>query len=168
MWLPGLQHRFLAVLAYVAFVQQCAARGNQKNGARMPGQSTIGRVAFSVSLKAHLPFRFTQTRDARALYGKRRLLSWLKTLRKHFREELSSGKFKIDMLAGKTVTELMESRDERVRLDAAKYYTACRMGWKETNFNEQGPSPSTGRANGAGLPKTRKRGKLANEPAAIW
>jgi hypothetical protein len=91
-----------------------------------------------------------------------------KTLRKHFREELSSGKFKIDMLAGKTVTELMESRDERVRLDAAKYYTARRMGWKETNFNEQGPSPSTGRANGAGLPKTRKRGKLANEPAAIW
>ena len=27
----------------------------------------------SVSLKAHLPFRFTQTRDARALYGKRRI-----------------------------------------------------------------------------------------------
>jgi hypothetical protein len=25
--LPGLQHRFLAVLPYVAFVQQCAARG---------------------------------------------------------------------------------------------------------------------------------------------
>jgi len=23
-------------------------------------------------------------------------------------------------------------------------------------------------ANGAGLPKTRKRGKLANDPAAIW
>jgi predicted transcriptional regulator len=36
-----------------------------------------------------------------------------KTLRKHFREELSSGKFKVDMLAGKTVTELMDSRDER-------------------------------------------------------
>ena len=95
--------------------------GIQKNGARMPGQSTIGRVASarcsrsraafvkynghsgltggatnfrqrttlpvtssissinssaiavrSVSLKAHLPFRFTQTRDARALHGKRR------------------------------------------------------------------------------------------------
>jgi hypothetical protein len=28
------------------------------------------------------------------------------------------------------------------------------------------PSPST-RANGAGLPKTRKRGKMANGPAAI-
>ena len=41
------------------------------------------------------------------------------------------------MTAGKTVTELMESRDERVRLDAAKYYTARRMGWKETNVNEQ-------------------------------
>ena len=60
-----------------------------------------------------------------------------KTLRKHFRVELSSGKFKVDMLAGKTVTELMESRDERVRLDAAKYYTARRMGWKETSVNEQ-------------------------------
>jgi hypothetical protein len=60
-----------------------------------------------------------------------------KTLRKHFRVELSSGKFKVDMLAGKTVTELMKSRDERVRLDAAKYYTARRMGWKETSVNEQ-------------------------------
>jgi AraC-like DNA-binding protein len=60
-----------------------------------------------------------------------------KTLRKHFRDELSSGKFKVDMLAGKTVTELMKSKDERVRLDAAKYYTARRMGWKETNVNEQ-------------------------------
>jgi AraC-like DNA-binding protein len=60
-----------------------------------------------------------------------------KTLRKHFRDELSSGKFKVDMTAGKTVAELMKSRDERVRLDAAKYYTARRMGWKETNVNEQ-------------------------------
>jgi hypothetical protein len=60
-----------------------------------------------------------------------------KTLRKHFREELNSGKFKVDMLAGKTVTELMKSRDARVRLEAAEYYTARRMGWKETNVNEQ-------------------------------
>ena len=60
-----------------------------------------------------------------------------KTLRKHFREELNSGKFKVDMLAGRTVTELMKSGEERVRLDAAKYYTARRMGWKETNVNEQ-------------------------------
>jgi hypothetical protein len=50
--------------------------------------------------------------------------SYEKTLRKHFRVELSSGKFKVDMTAGKTVVELMKSRDERVRLDAAKYYTA--------------------------------------------
>ena len=55
------------------------------------------------------------------------------TLRKHFRDELSSGKFKVDMTAGKTVAELMKSRDERVRLDAAKYWTARRMGWKETS-----------------------------------
>jgi hypothetical protein len=38
-----------------------------------------------------------------------------KTLRKHFRDELSSGKFKVDMLAGKIVTELMKSKDERTR-----------------------------------------------------
>jgi predicted transcriptional regulator len=60
-----------------------------------------------------------------------------KTLRKHFQDELSGGKFRVDMIAGKTVVELMKSRDERVRLEAAKYYTARRMGWKETNVNEQ-------------------------------
>jgi predicted transcriptional regulator len=43
-----------------------------------------------------------------------------KTLRKHFREELSGGKFKVDMLAGKTVTELMESRDERATASPAQ------------------------------------------------
>jgi AraC-like DNA-binding protein len=59
------------------------------------------------------------------------------TLRKHFREKLSSGKFKVDMSAGKTLVELMKSRDERVRLEAAKYWTARRMGWKETSVNEQ-------------------------------
>jgi hypothetical protein len=41
------------------------------------------------------------------------------------------------MTAGKTLIELMKSRDERVRLEATKYYTARRMGWKETNVNEQ-------------------------------
>ena len=41
-----------------------------------------------------------------------------KTLRKHFRVELNGGKFKVDMTAGKTLVELMKSRDDRVRLDA--------------------------------------------------
>ena len=50
--------------------------------------------------------------------------------------ELNSGKFKVDMLAGRTVTELMKSGEERVRLDAARYYTARRMGWKESNVSE--------------------------------
>jgi predicted transcriptional regulator len=49
-----------------------------------------------------------------------------KTLRKHFRDELSGGKFKVDMIAGKTVTELMRSKDERIRLEAVKYYTSRR------------------------------------------
>jgi hypothetical protein len=35
-----------------------------------------------------------------------------KTLRKHFRGELNSGKFKVDMTAGKNLVELMKSRDE--------------------------------------------------------
>ena len=35
---------------------------------------------------------------------------------KHFRDELSGGKFKVDTTAGKTLIELMKSRDERVRL----------------------------------------------------
>jgi hypothetical protein len=35
-----------------------------------------------------------------------------KTPRKHFREELNSGKFKFDMLAGRTVTELMKFKDD--------------------------------------------------------
>jgi hypothetical protein len=59
-----------------------------------------------------------------------------KTLRKHFRAELNSGKFKLDMIAGRTVAELMKDKDSRVRLEAAKYYTARRMGWKETSVNE--------------------------------
>jgi hypothetical protein len=52
------------------------------------------------------------------------------------RVELNSGKFKVDMTAGKNLVELMKSRDGRVRLDATKYYTTRRMGWKETNVNE--------------------------------
>jgi hypothetical protein len=60
----------------------------------------------------------------------------LPTLYKHFREELDEGKFKVDMLAGKTIAEMMKVRDDRVRLDAAKYYSARRMGWKETSVNE--------------------------------
>ena len=59
---------------------------------------------------------------------------WL--LRKHFRVELSGGKFKVDMTAGKTLVELMKSRDERVRLEATKYYTARRMGWKEATAQQ--------------------------------
>jgi hypothetical protein len=44
-----------------------------------------------------------------------------KMLRKHFRRELDNGKFKLDMIAGKTLVELMRSRDERARLEATKY-----------------------------------------------
>jgi AraC-like DNA-binding protein len=57
-----------------------------------------------------------------------------KTLRKHFRDELSGGKFKVDMTAGKTVVELMKSRDERVRLEAAKWKLSNRRGYRCNHF----------------------------------
>ena len=50
-----------------------------------------------------------------------------------------------------------------VRLNDGKFGNFQRSAWRRLV-----PSPSTARANGAGLPKTRKRGKLANDPAAIW
>ena len=54
------------------------------------------------------------------------------TLYKHFRQELDYGKFKLDMLAGNTIKKSMgQAEDERVRLDAARFYAARRMGWKE-------------------------------------
>jgi hypothetical protein len=49
-----------------------------------------------------------------------------KTLRKHFREELDGGMFKLDMIAGGTIAALLKSNDERVRLETAKYYTCVR------------------------------------------
>jgi hypothetical protein len=55
-----------------------------------------------------------------------------KTLRKHFREELDGGKFKLDLLVGSAFVKALKSDDERIRLDAVKFYMARRMGWKET------------------------------------
>lgn len=60
----------------------------------------------------------------------------LKTLRKYFRAELNSGKFKLDMKAGKAISGLMNDKDPRVKLEAAKWYSARRMGWKETSVTE--------------------------------
>ena len=59
------------------------------------------------------------------------------TLRKHFREELDGGKFKADMKVGGNMYALTQSADEQVRLRACQWWTARRMGWKETNVNEQ-------------------------------
>jgi hypothetical protein len=68
---------------------------------------------------SHFPVPCCSTRDARARGGEIELDTQAeianqlgiqeKTLRKHFREELSSGKFKVDMLADKTLVELMKS-----------------------------------------------------------
>jgi hypothetical protein len=45
----------------------------------------------------------------------------------------------------KTLVELMKSRDDRVRLDAAKYYTARRMGWKKQPLSATTSIVSTSR-----------------------
>jgi len=58
------------------------------------------------------------------------------TLVKHFRDELISGKFKVHVKAGSTVVKMLDSKDERVALESAKWYTARRMGWKETTVTE--------------------------------
>src|SRR3977135_4413593 len=48
------------------------------------------------------------------------------------------------------------------RLDEEKFGNCQRSAWRRLV-----PSPSTARANGAGVPKTRKRGNLANDPAEM-
>ena len=59
------------------------------------------------------------------------------TLRKHFRDELDGGAFKANMKVGGNMYGLTQSADEQVRLRACQWWTARRMGWKETNVNEQ-------------------------------
>jgi hypothetical protein len=58
------------------------------------------------------------------------------TLRKHFRDELDGGAFKANMKVGGNMYGLTQSTDEQVRLRACQWWTARRMGWKETNVNE--------------------------------
>jgi AraC-like DNA-binding protein len=77
-----------------------------------------------------------------------------KTLRRHFRDELSGGKFKVDMIAGKTVTELMRSKDEHVRLEAAKYYTA--RAWAGKRPTSTSRSARTAAHHAAQLPVTTR------------
>ena len=60
-----------------------------------------------------------------------------KTLRKHFRDELDGGAFKANMKVVGNMYGLTQSADEQVRLRACQWWTARRMGWKETNVNEQ-------------------------------
>ena len=59
------------------------------------------------------------------------------TLRKHFRDELNGGAFKANMKVGGNMYALTQSTSEEVRLRACQWWTARRMGWKETNVNEQ-------------------------------
>jgi len=55
------------------------------------------------------------------------------TLRKHFRDELDGGAFKANMKIGGNMYGLTQSADEQVRLRACQWWTARRMGWKETS-----------------------------------
>jgi hypothetical protein len=56
----------------------------------------------------------------------------LPTLRKHFRDELDNGAFKANMKVGSNMFGLTQSNDEQVMLRACQWWTARRMGWKET------------------------------------
>jgi AraC-like DNA-binding protein len=60
------------------------------------------------------------------------------TLRKHFRDELDGGAFKANMKVGGNMYALTQSADEQVRLRACQWWTARRMGWKETNVKRAG------------------------------
>jgi hypothetical protein len=66
------------------------------------------------------------------------------TLRKHFRDELDGGAFKANMKVGGNMYGLTQSADEQVRLRACQWWTARRMGWKETTTQQM-----TGPDNGA-------------------
>lgn len=60
-----------------------------------------------------------------------------KTLRKHFRTELNSGMLKAHMQVGAGLFNMAtKSKDEKVRLEASKWYSARQMGWKETVAQE--------------------------------
>jgi hypothetical protein len=50
-----------------------------------------------------------------------------------------------------------------VRLNGGKFGNFQRSAWRRLVT-----APSTAGDNGAGLSKTRERGKLENDPAAIW
>src|SRR4029077_14798125 len=58
------------------------------------------------------------------------------TLRKHFRDELDGGAFKANMKVGGNMYALTQSADEQVRLRACQWWTARRMGWKETTAQQ--------------------------------
>lgn len=60
-----------------------------------------------------------------------------KTLRKHFRIELNDGMLKAHMQVGGGLFNMAtKSKDERVRFDASKWYSACQMGWSPKVINE--------------------------------
>jgi len=59
-----------------------------------------------------------------------------RTLRKHFRRELAVGKGRLIAEATGIVRQSMQSTDERVALDAAKYVLARKGGWSEKHALE--------------------------------
>jgi hypothetical protein len=59
------------------------------------------------------------------------------TLRKYFRHELDDGVFKASFKVGGGIYRLAtESKDEKIRLDASKWWSDRRMGWKATTVQE--------------------------------
>lgn len=66
------------------------------------------------------------------------------TLYKHFRAEIDIGATKANYTVGKMLLWLStQSKDERVRLDGCRYWTARRMGWKPAGVTAELPGGVT-------------------------
>ena len=69
-----------------------------------------------------------------------------KTLRKHFREEITTGAAKIKLTVGQFMVAsilgrdaepgIVPLRDERARASLAQLFARSRMGWRETVMNQ--------------------------------
>jgi hypothetical protein len=69
-----------------------------------------------------------------------------KTLRKHFREEITTGASKVKFMVGQFMVasilgtgnhpDFVPLKDEKARASLALLFAKSRMGWKETTVNE--------------------------------
>ena len=75
-----------------------------------------------------------------------------KTLRKHFREEITTGASKVKLIVGQFMVasilgtvdhpDFVPLKDEKARTSLAMLFAKSRMGWKETTVNEHANADS--------------------------